>query len=465
MQEAWTCLTKQDLEIEQCQAFEEGRDLTEVESEFSDLISRDPDFDSEWQKEAIDLLDRVQHLPLHPRFPFHEPSDLEGILRSRPADGPVLSPPSLTEAALYDKMYGAWLGRCCGCLAGKPVEGRGRDSMERILKAQNRWPLSHYWSMKVAPQVAAAERWFPDPQSEIPDTVIEGMRAMPEDDDTNYTVAAFLLLKDHGPDFTPSHVGRFWLARLPYLQVFTAERVAYRNLLNLRPPPAEEDRESSMPTSATWCNPYREWIGAQIRGDFYGYAAPGRPDRAAVWAWRDACISHVKNGIYGAMWVAGMHAAAWATDDVERILRAGLAQIPVRSRLSTEIDRVLAWKREGWSFNQAADEIHRLWDERAPHHWCHTLSNAAIVAAALLWGDLDFESSVCRAVTCAFDTDCNGATVGSIVGLVRGAKGLPPSWTEPIRDTLYSGIHGMHELKLSELAKESCLLVRRIRSG
>ena len=82
------------------------------------------------------------------------------------------------------------------------------------------------------------------------------------------------------------------------------------------------------PHSATHRNPYREWIGAQIRGDFFGYAMPGRPGRAAELAWRDACISHVRNGIYGEMWVAAMVAAAAVTDDPRAVVAEGLAQVP-----------------------------------------------------------------------------------------------------------------------------------------
>ena len=84
------------------------------------------------------------------------------------------------------------------------------------------------------------------------------------------------------------------------------------------------------------------------------------------------------------------------------------------------------------------------------------------MAVGLLWGDLDFEKSVCRAVTCAFDTDCNGATVGSIVGLVLGAKRMPAKWTGPIKDTLRTGIHGLHEVRLPEMARRSCDLVARL---
>ena len=58
-------------------------------------------------------------------------------------------------------------------------------------------------------------------------------------------------------------------------------------------------------------NPYREWVGAQLRADVWGWTAPSDPLRAAEMAYRDASISHVKNGIYGALFVAGAVAAAF----------------------------------------------------------------------------------------------------------------------------------------------------------
>ncbi len=462
IQEAWLCLSKEDLRIERRQAEEEGRDLLSLTAEFEALQAKDPDRDPAWLPRATALLERVQRRPLRADYSYDEPDLLDAIRGRRPPKGPEIRPPVLEDDAFFDRIYGAWLGRCCGCLAGKPVEGRSRRSMERILEAQGRRPLNHYWSMKVDPAVAKAENWFPDPASRPSNSVIEGLHGMPEDDDTNYTVAGYAILDAYGGDFTSCHVGRFWLAHLPILHVFTAERAAYRNLVRMLPPPGALDQEPGAFTSANWCNPYREWIGAQIRADFYGYAAFGRPEAAAAWAWRDACISHVKNGIYGAMWVAAMLAAAWSRSDPKEVIEAGLAQIPKRCRLSETIRQVLAWSAQGLEYGEAADRIHRTWDETDFHDWCHVIPNAAIVAVGLLWGGRDFEQSICRAVMCACDTDCNGATVGSIVGLILGAQQLPQKWTAPLEDTLRTGIQGKHELKLSELAKASCALAKRL---
>ncbi len=119
---------------------------------------------------------------------------------------------------------------------------------------------------------------------------------MARDDDIDYTIIGLSYFERFGPGFATDDVAGAWLRGLPYHLVYTAERAAYRNLVDgLRPP-----------RSATFRNPYREWIGAQIRADAFGYVSPGWPEKAAEFAYRDAAVSHIKNGTYGEMWVAAM---------------------------------------------------------------------------------------------------------------------------------------------------------------
>ena len=155
---------------------------------------------------------------------------------------------------------------------------------------------------------------------------------MPEDDDTNYTLIALKLVEQYGRDFTPDDAAENWLMNLPLLHLCTAERVAYINLAQSVFPPK----------SALYRNPYREWIGAQIRGDLFGYICPGDMETAAEMAWRDASISHVKNGIYGEMWIASMLAKAAVNDDMPTIIRSGMKQIPKKSRLYEELAEILS---------------------------------------------------------------------------------------------------------------------------
>lgn len=241
---------------------------------------------------------------------------------------------------------------------------------------------------------------------------------MPSDDDTNYMLIAYEVLKRYGRDFTSSDVAEVWLSTQTKYPYCTAERVAYINLINGFVPPE----------SGEYKNAYREWIGAQIRSDFYGYINPGDPETAAEMAWRDARVSHVKNGIYGSMWVAAMIAEAYVTDDIKRIIQAGLSQIPSSSRLHKAVTNIIAMHENGVSAESCISDIRTRWNEEFSYNWCHTISNAEIVATALLYGNKDYGKSVRLAVGACFDTDCNGATVGSVLGTAIGYNAIPEYW-------------------------------------
>jgi hypothetical protein len=455
----WMNISQNDLKIEHAQCLDEGKDLSGVEAEFKALDVPEVQTDAKLQARACKLMDKTLRLPIAKSYGFKEPSDLARIVRAR-KERPKLPKVSLDRGAMLAKAYGAWLGRCCGCLLGKPVEGRRRGQIEAYLKAQGRWPLNDYFS-KTADQAVRQANQFPEPDNPC---YAENITCMVEDVDTNYTTVGLAIVEQKGGAFSPANVADFWLGNIPLYHLCTAERVAYRNLSNLIPAPGSDGKVAGRFSSATFRNPYREWIGAQIRADFFGYCCPGDPQRAAEFAWRDACISHVKNGIYGEMWVAAMLAAAYLCDDVATVIRAGLGEVPFASRLHKDIQIVLEWHRAGMTYEQAVDAIHKQWDEAFNHHWCHTNSNAQIVAAALLWGGKDYGKTICYAVMPGFDTDCNGATAGSVLGMMLGRDGIPAAWSDPMRDTLLTGVHGYHNVKLADMAERTVQLIEKLRA-
>ena len=81
----------------------------------------------------------------------------------------------------------------------------------------------------------------------------------------------------------------------------------------------------------------------------------------------------------------------------------------------------------------------------------------------MLWGEDDFGKSICRAVQPAFDTDCNGATVGSIMGMRLGADGIETKWTGRLNDTLHTSLEGYHVVKISQMADETFQAFRKLR--
>jgi ADP-ribosylglycohydrolase len=385
---------------------------------------------------AEELLDACDQLPSP--LAATEPDELEAIRATWPATWPLPGGP--VDA---DRMHGAWLGRAVGCLLGKPVENLPREGIREILEAGGRWPLAGYFSgAGLPPEVAA--RW-PWNRRSAPNSLAENIDGMPEDDDLNFALLALRRLETSGRGFSSADVATAWLDWLPAGRVFTAERAAYRNLLLGLVPPASARR---------W-NPFREWIGAQIRTDVYGWACPGRPGEAAELAYRDAVVSHVRGGVHGALWVAAMASAAVVARDVGAVLDAGESVLPPASRFAATVREARALGAAGQDWELVVDELYR----RHGHlHPVHVRNNAALVAAALSYGGGDLDRSISAVVAAGWDTDSNGATVGSITGALTGAAGIGRHWTGPLRDRLRTSIAGFDGISFTELAARTLRL-------
>jgi ADP-ribosylglycohydrolase len=388
------------------------------------------------------LLERTQRLG---DWAFEEPSALEDIVSVLP-DRPSLPPLDLGEDVLRERLFGAWLGRCAGCNLGKPVEGWTRERLRRYLELAGAYPIEDYVPVidPMPDDLRLNECW--------PETTRGNVSAMARDDDIDYTILGLHVLEGHGFGFEPADVAAEWLDHLPYTQVYTAERVAYRNLVaGLRPPETAARR-----------NPYREWIGAQIRADMWGYVCPGDPDRAARLAYRDASVSHTGNGIYGEMWIAAVLAIGFVEDDSRAALDASLAFVPPRSRLGEALRDVLDLHADGLDWERARDAIEERYGR---YGGVHTINNAAVVAAALLWGAGDFTRTVALAVQGGWDADCNGATAGSVFGAMHGARVIPEHWVEPLNDLVRSAILGYDRSSVTELAERTLRLALAGRSA
>ncbi|MCP3756554.1 ADP-ribosylglycohydrolase family protein [Streptomyces sp. TBY4] len=373
------------------------------------------------------------------------PAPAEAGPGSRPRWGHGSASPAPTEAgagggpALRRRLEAAWLGRAVGCVLGKPVEKLPLHGIRALARAAGNWPLDGWFTERgVPPQVLAAHPWN---RRSAPTSLAENIDGTPEDDDLNYPLLGLLLLQRHGKNFTTADVGRLWLDELPAGRTFTAERVAYRNLLQGLEPPA----------TATHHNPFREWIGALIRADVHGWTNPGAPAAAAAQAHRDAALTHTGNGVHAAGFVAAATAAA-ATGraDVHTALRAGLAVVPARSRLAEAVRFGIRAAASEPDFDTVVDLLHARYGH---YHWVHAVPNTAVIAAALTHADGDFTRSVCRAVSGGWDTDSNGATAGALAGLVAGSpEAIPHRWTAPLKNRLATSVPGFDGIGFDTLA-------------
>jgi ADP-ribosylglycohydrolase len=417
---------------------EQGCDVKALREKLEKIPLEPPDV----AYEQLDALYReAETLTPTEDFPYREPSDLSEIRAERPP-APRDYRDRLSEKDLEDKIHGAWLGRIAGCILAKPVEGWSRQQIEHYLNFYDAYPLTDFipYEEGVVPE---GER-----KPGLLDCTRGRIERGARDDDTDYTVLGLTILENHGLDFTSRLVANRWMVHMPYHMVYTAERCAYRNFVNNIFPP----------DSASVRNPYREWIGAQIRADAWGYVSPGMPERAAEFAYRDASVSHVKNGIYGEMWVAAAIAAAFVEKDVRRVLEMSLAEIPHNCRLAEALRDVLDWTMEDPDWQTTWDRMHEKYGH---YHVVHTINNAVVVALSLLHGNSDFGKTICIATMCGLDTDCNGATAGSIAGTILGAHRLPERWHRPLHDRLDTSLSFVSECRISDLAERTLKIAKK----
>jgi ADP-ribosylglycohydrolase len=378
--------------------------------------------------------------PRLPGWRYEEPESLGDILDSLPAGGESL----VSDEVLDDKILGGWLGRIAGCNLGKPVEWGFHwtpDHIRRYLELAEAYPLRDYFPLldPMPAEFELRENW--------PDTTRGNVDGSARDDDIDYPILGLHLLETHGAAITPELVGEAWLTLFPYRQIFTAERAAYLNLLH--GVPADQ--------AATTRNPYREWIGALIRGDVFGWVNPGRPRAAMNLAYQDAALSHVANGIYGELWSAALLAGAFTASTVTEAFELSLDHVPPRSRLAETLRDVHGMRREGITWEAALERIHARYGH---YSWVHTIPNAALIAAGLLWGENDYATTVGLTVMGGWDTDSNAATTGSVAGLVLGAAALPAHFIEPLHDKTRSALFGFDNSRISDLAQRTLVLAR-----
>ena len=420
------------IKLELKQRNEEGCGTEEIASHITAALKNHAST-AEFKK----LYEELVSLPIKNSFPYTEPSTLEAIKAERP-DAPRELVMSSDDDEIYNRIYGGWLGRAAGCALGKPVEGWPKRRIDAFLCDTNSLPLDNYLPFA--------------------DTFMSGVHKpstrgnisyMDRDDDMDYPILGLMALERYGAKLTPRSMASTWIANMSYGMVYTAEKAAYRNfVMGIWPP-----------ESASYLNPYREWIGAQIRADIFGYVAPAKPQLAAELAFRDASISHEKNGIYGEMFVAAMIAAAFVYNKTEDIITAGLGEIPARSRLAECVRKTFSWcqKEKNWENVWA-----KINEHYGHYHGVHTINNAALIVMGLYFGENDFEKGIVYTVRGGWDTDCTGATVGSILGIKVGAKSLPAKWVGVLNDRLLSAVGGENDNKISDLAQRTFAVSKKM---
>ncbi|WOO39405.1 ADP-ribosylglycohydrolase family protein [Rubellicoccus peritrichatus] len=162
-------------------------------------------------------------------------------------------------------------------------------------------------------------------------------------------------------------------------------------------------------------NYFGEGMGAAIRSEIWACIAPGNPEKAMALAWNDAAVDHSGEGIWAEVFLASLESRAFVETDIDTLIAASCADLPSDSKLRHAIELTQEWWKRSEDWVKVRGEIL----EAYPYtNFTHVIPNLAFTVLGLLAGKGDFTESVLIATNCGWDTDCTGATVGSILGII-----------------------------------------------
>ncbi|MCI0515492.1 ADP-ribosylglycohydrolase family protein [candidate division KSB1 bacterium] len=187
------------------------------------------------------------------------------------------------------------------------------------------------------------------------------------------------------------------------------------------------------PIAGCFENYFVDEMGAPIRSEIWACLHPADPQAAARLAWKDACLDHAGGeGVYGEMFWAAVEAAAFVETDPHLLIQIGLNMIPLSSHLARAIREAVWCYEQRQTWGEARERIASRFGHLQP---CNAVPNHGFIILGWLYGR-DFGDCLCKAVNCGYDTDCTGATLGALLGILNGAAGIPSAWQQPIGEEI-----------------------------
>jgi len=238
-----------------------------------------------------------------------------------------------------------------------------------------------------------------------------------------------------------------------------------------------------MPPLSSQTNPYRHSTGAYARTEIWATTAPGCPQIAATKTYHDAIIDHgAGEGLYAAIFIAVMQAAAFIEDITFELIKIGLSYIPENCGVAHAVSCVLDSYQDNKTWLEARDQVladHRghyaTWEGAgvSQRDWDYKLAdgkkgydapcNIGMIIIGWLYGEGDFARSICTTVNCGEDTDSNAATLGALMGIINGYKQIPEDWAMPISHRLSTKLIDIIDVKhIPRTIDELSIRVERI---
>ncbi len=318
----------------------------------------------------------------------------------------------LTSPGFLERTYLGWMAQICAGAVGTAIEGYKTDNIRKV--------FGEIWDYPRKPNTF--------------------------NDDITYEIAFLKALEKRGKDLTSADIAEQWIALIP--SGWTAEEIALKNIrLGIYPP-----------ESGYRNNPYREWIGAQMRGAICGMVAPGDPERAAYLAYLDGVVSHHNNGVMGEIFNAVLVSLSYVKSDIRELVEETCLAIPKDCEYYSVIDHALRLCKTCPDWESAWRQCE---EKYKTYNWIHAYPNAAAQVIAL-WYGRDFNEMIHIIAMEGYDVDCNAAQIATAYAILDG-KTLDPRWTDPIGDKLETYMRGIRETSIRKLAQYTCDMAQKAR--
>ena len=237
------------------------------------------------------------------------------------------------------------------------------------------------------------------------------------DDDTDFEWVYIKTMEDENCLLLPpQRISRLWKERINK-RIWCSNQYA-RQLMDLGIDPPL--------TGMAVFNPWADFnISGQFLCETFGLIAPAMPQRAA-----EIGLNYTRSAIDGepaqtTQLFTSMIALAFLKDDIDSLLDNGLAAIDPDSAISQIVKDVRDWHKQhpgDWRMTRGLlREKYSKYNGAMRDRNGYELNTGSVIGA-LLYGEGDFVKTLTTAFDFGWDADCNAATAGTIVGVMKGYR-------------------------------------------
>lgn len=328
---------------------------------------------------------------------------------------------SITETELRDKITGFWYGQLAGNFVGFPFENLYQDNPMPIF-------IDRYYNAGDLDSLNLMMN--KDDRRGHTHIMAHALGGAWSDDDTDIEFVTLHAVEKYGLDITYPEITEAWKAHINRF-IWAANREA-RDLMDtgLLPPL----------TGNKTHNPYWWRITSQLTNEIWSAFYPGMTSLAqsrASWGAHIVCDDWATHATEA---YAVMYSAAFFEQDVNRLVQMAVDKLPAESPYRAGMLEVIRWHKENPDdWRKTRQNIHdKFYDEFGGfpipegQRFLSAGVNGLCGIMAILYGEGDFVKTVGIATSAGYDNDNQAATCGGLIGVLKGASGIPRYFTHEL---------------------------------